>query len=110
MRWLIVTALVACADDGGPRLSRAVPERAGIGQSVEIIGDRFCGSASDCTSVGATVEIGLDAPIVQARIITYEATTATIEIPTIVSPGATDIILTVNGRSSNALPFEVLVP
>ena len=109
--WIVAGVAVAgCVDDGGPRLSRVTPDRAGIGASVEIVGDRFCGSAADCTDVAAKLEIGIDSPIVQAPIASYTATSATFVVPTIASPGETDIVLTVNGRSSNALPFVVLVP
>lgn len=87
-----------------------MPDRAGIGATVEIVGDRFCGSAADCSVVAAKLEIGVDAPIVQAQIASYADTIATFVVPTIASPGETDIVLTVNGRSSNALPFVVLVP
>jgi hypothetical protein len=48
--------------------------------------------------------------MVQARILAFADTMATIEIPVIAMPGATDILLTVDGRTSNPLAFEVLVP
>ena len=101
-------ALGACADDGGPRLDEVTPASAQAGASVEITGRRFCGTAVTCLGVAAKVEIGLDPPVVQAMVFTYTDMTATIQIPSISMPGKTDIVLTVDGRSSNALDFEVL--
>jgi hypothetical protein len=127
-------ALGACADDGGPRLDDVTPASAGPGASVEITGRRFCGAAvargqeidrwsersedhrllgprvplaGACLGVAAKIELGLNSPIV-AMVFTYSDSTATIQIPSIAMPGTTELVLTVDGRSSNALEFEVL--
>jgi hypothetical protein len=91
-------------------LIRATPSSAGIGASVELAGERLCGEHADCVAVAAKVELGIDPPMVQARILAYADTMATIEIPVIAPPGDTDILVTVDGRTSNPLAFVVLVP
>lgn len=108
--FVVLATWFGCTASDGPVLTQANPPRAGIGQNVELTGERFCGMRADCIDVPAKVDIGIASPIVQARIVSYAATTATIEIPVIANPGSTEIVLTVDGRSSNALPFEVLVP
>jgi hypothetical protein len=101
-------ALGACADDGGPRLDEVMPASAPPGSSVEIVGRRFCGETTSCLGVAAKVELGLEPPIVQAMVFAYSDSVATIQIPAVATPGKTAIVLTVDGRSSNTLDFEVL--
>jgi hypothetical protein len=101
-------ALGACADDGGPRLDEVTPASARAGTSVQIVGRRFCGDSQACLGVAATVDLGLEPPIVQAMVFAYSDTVATIQIPTTATPGKTELVLTVDGRSSNSLDFEVL--
>ena len=98
-----------CADDGGPRLSSVSPASAGIGASVELRGDRFCGATANCADAGGHVELGITQPLVQAPVLDYADTSATIQIPALAPSGTTSIVLTVDGRSSNALAFEVLL-
>jgi len=106
----VLLLLCSCADDGGPRLTRATPEMAGIGATVELIGTRFCGMHADCAGVPAKVEFGIASPIALAPIHSLTDTSLTIQVPVLAAAGATDIVLTVDGRSSNALAFTVFVP
>ena len=106
---LVPLVFGACADDGaGPRLSDVTPARAVPGAAVELAGERFCGSTGECATVAAIVDLGLDPPLLRARVLAYAATSATIEIPALATPGLTSLVLTVDGRASNALDFEVL--
>ena len=106
----MLLVLVGCTDDGGPRLTQAMPAMAGIGASVELSGTRLCGQHVDCVAVPAKVEFGIASPIVEAQITALSDTHATIQVPVLASAGATSIVLTVDGRSSNALDFTVFVP
>ncbi|NVB79302.1 MAG: hypothetical protein HOV81_12975 [Kofleriaceae bacterium] len=101
-------ALGACADDGGPRLDEVTPSSARVGTSVQIVGRRLCGAQASCLGVAAKVEIGLEPPIAEAMVFAYSDTVATIQIPATAMPGKTALVLTVDGRSSNSLDFEVL--
>ena len=108
IRLVVVLALVgACADDGGPRLEAVTPASAARGVAVTITGTRFCGVAGDCASAGGQVQVGLDQPV-RAELVGYDATAAKIIVPQAAPSGATDLVLTVDGRSSNALAFQVL--
>ena len=98
----------ACTVEAGPRLHEATPARAAVGARVQVHGDGFCGAAGDCSAVAYRVSLGLELPSVQAIVHGYSDTTADIQIPSIAPVGSTSIVLTVDGRSSNALDFEVL--
>ncbi len=101
-------ALGACADDGGPRLDQVTPSTARPGASVELTGRRFCGETLSCLGIAAKVELGLDPPMIEAMVFAYSDNVATIQIPSFAPPGKTALVLTVDGRSSNSLDFEVL--
>ena len=105
---IVVVTVVGCADDGGPRLTSVMPLRAPVGANVELRGERLCANHVECAGVAATVELGLSPPVVQATILAYTDVMATIQIPSVAVAGETDLVLTVDGRSSNALSFEVL--
>lgn len=103
-----LTALVACADDGGPRLMAATPAAAARNATVMLTGQRLCGSSGDCAMAGGEVQIGLELPMVRALVLSYSDTAAQIVIPLVTPVGKTALIVTVDDRSSNALDFEVL--
>jgi len=110
IRALVVAtlAVAGCADDGGPRLDAVMPAAAGPNAAVMLFGTRLCGDGGDCAAAGGEVTLGLDPPFVQAMITSYEDTAAAIVIPELAPAGKTQLIVTVNERSSNALAFEVL--
>ncbi|MGE0546476.1 MAG: IPT/TIG domain-containing protein [Kofleriaceae bacterium] len=101
-------ALGSCADDGAPRLSSVAPPVAARGMMVTIDGDRLCGPSGDCDSAGGDVQIGLEFPYVKASVVSYSATRAVVVIPSVAPVGPTELVITVDGRSSNALALEVL--
>jgi hypothetical protein len=103
--WLV---LAACAAPPGPRLEAAMPAAAPHAAAVMLSGERLCGTSSDCMAVAATIQIGLELPAIDAQIIAYSAGSATIIIPASAALGPTDLVVTVNGRASNALAFEVV--
>jgi hypothetical protein len=105
----LVTMLAGgCSDDGGPRLDAVMPAAIPAGGMVTMTGSRLCGESSDCSAAAGEVLIGLALPQTQAQIVSYDDTSALIVIPSITPAGKTDLIVTVDERSSNALPFEVL--
>ncbi|MGE0867755.1 MAG: IPT/TIG domain-containing protein [Kofleriaceae bacterium] len=105
---MAVLVLAGCTDDGGPRLRSVTPVAAARGTSVTIEGDRLCGSAGDCGSAGGEVQIGLELPYAKATVTSYTDTRAEIVIPSVAPTGPTELVITVDGRSSNSLGFEVL--
>jgi hypothetical protein len=100
--------LIACADDGGPRLSAVTPPAAARNATVTITGQRLCGARGECTTAAGEVQLGLDPPMVRAVVVSYSDTSAQIVIPPVTPIGPTVLIVTVDDRSSNALDFEVL--
>ena len=110
IRALVVAtlAVAGCADDGGPRLDAVMPAAAVHSAPVMLFGSRLCGERADCATAGGEVTLGLEPPFVQAMITSYEDTAAAIVIPELAPAGKTQLIVTVNERSSNALAFEVL--
>ncbi len=105
---LACAALAGCVDDTGPRLVSARPPAAKRGEQVVLDGERLCGMDANCDTAAGSIQIGTDSPTYQAVVIEYTDTAARIAIPTITPVGETQIIVTVNERSSNALVFEVL--
>jgi len=103
-------------DDGvGPYIDRVLPEAAAPGDTVEIIGERFCGDGSDLaddegaciTPPAGSVNFGMDADVVRASIAEWKNERISVDVPESAAAGATLIVVTVNGVSSNAADFEV---
>lgn len=105
---LLVLALCACTDDGGPRLETATPSAARANATVTLTGARLCGAEADCARAAGEILLGLSPPQVRANVTSYAAERIEIVVPPIAGPGATHLIAVVDERSSNALPFEVL--
>jgi hypothetical protein len=100
--------LAGCADDGGPRLLAVTPSSAPRDAVVVITGRRLCGPGGDCARATGEIQLGIEAPMIRAHVVSYSDTAAEIAIPSIATVGATAVIVTVGERSSNALDFEVL--
>ena len=105
---LAILGTAGCTDGTEPHLDRATPAAAAHGATVALSGARLCGTSNDCMHVTATIQIGLDLPTIDAPILGYTAGSATITIPDLAPTGMTEIVATVDNRSSNALAFEVL--
>jgi hypothetical protein len=104
---LLLLVLAACTTEPGPRLDSATPASAPHDATITLMGERLCGTSPDCLSVTSTIQLGLELPVIDAVITSYSDTSATIVIPDLAPIGATSIVLTVNNRASNALPFEI---
>ena len=108
MRAALFLAISACAaDDGGPRLDSVMPAAASANAQVVVAGSRLCGPSDDCAHAASTVQLGLSPPMIDVLISTYTATSLTFVVPA-TTAGKTSVEVTVDGRSSNALAFEVL--
>ncbi len=103
----LAVVLASCASDGGPRLDSVEPAAASRGGVVTISGSRLCGTSGDCTNAAGEVLIGLTLPAIQALVQSYADTSVQIMIPQIAPLGPTELVVTVNDHTSNALPFEV---
>lgn len=105
---LLALLLVACGDDGGPRLQAVTPASASANALVTLTGTRLCGPNGDCAHAAGQIQLGLDPPVVEAVIASYADTSAQIVVPPVAPVGKTSIIVTVDDKSSNSLSFEVL--
>jgi uncharacterized protein (TIGR03437 family) len=110
-----VAVLVAgCEGVDGPLVDEIVPASARRGEQVVIGGARFCAGrvavdSDECEQlpVGG-VQFGLEIPQVTAPVVTWNDVTIRVEVPDSVADGTTEIVVTANGRSSNAIDFEVV--
>lgn len=113
---LVAAAMVlaACQPGNGPTIDRVEPAQATRGTMVTVYGERFCGegrAAGDgtCTSLPpGAVDFGLELPMARALVASWTETAIDVTVPDAAMVGATDVIVTVDGRSSNGGAFEVL--
>lgn len=105
---LLVVAASGCTDDGGPRLDAVTPAAAARNATVTLTGSRLCGPSGDCENAGGEVLLGISPPQISAQLLAYDASSAQVVVPNAAPTGPTDVLITVNDQTSNALAFEVL--
>jgi hypothetical protein len=111
---LALAAGLGCDAAPGPTVDAVAPVAAARGADVVLTGAGFCGAgaitaARTCVDLpSGAVDVGLRAPIVRAPVRSWGAETIVVTVPTQAALGATAIYVTVDGRSSNAVDFEVL--
>ena len=77
-------------------------------------GTGFCGpdrasETGECTSLpSGAVALGLAPPMTRAPILTWSDAAITVQVPGTAPLGPTALIVTVDGRSSNAATLEVM--
>ncbi|MBA3538375.1 MAG: hypothetical protein H0T79_01995 [Deltaproteobacteria bacterium] len=96
-----------CVAEQGPRLLAVTPGAAPREALVTLEGERLCGATDDCTRAAGEILIGFDPPQVRATVVRYDVDRAEIRIPSIAPIGATQLVVTVDDRTSNAIDFEV---
>jgi hypothetical protein len=99
-----------CVDDGGPRIDRVSPAAAPAGAMVEVLGERFCAdeAGADCArDVAGYVTFGLEPPQRRGQVVSWTDRRVEVVVPSSSPAGRADVIVTVDGRSSNAFDFEV---
>jgi uncharacterized protein (TIGR03437 family) len=106
--------LAACSGGTGPAIERLEPAAAARGATVTVRGSGFCGAerASDtgeCTSLpSGAVDLGLAPPMMRAPILAWSDAAIAVQVPGSAPLGPTALIVTVDGRSSNAATLEVM--
>ena len=108
MKAALAAAVVAgCAGVEAPELDTAMPASARRGDPVVLTGTGFC--VPDCdTSPAGSVAFGVEIPQIRGVVVTWNETAIQVVVPQSVATGSTEIVVSVNDRSSNALEFEVL--
>ncbi|MBK9035035.1 MAG: hypothetical protein IPL61_27855 [Myxococcales bacterium] len=107
-------ALTACAPVDGPTLAEVVPAAARAGATITLTGADLCGPTVDVVAgaceplPSGAVDFGLTPPIVRAEVVAWRAGSIAVVVPSQVAIGPTTVYVTVDGRSSNGLSFEVL--
>jgi hypothetical protein len=121
--WAVIVlacALASCGDDGdegsGPVIYDIAPAAAAPGALVEILGKRFCGDGPDAAADDGTcaappagvISFGAGDEAVRALgIQSWRHERIEVTVPGTAQPGATIVVVTVNGVASNEHPFEV---
>jgi hypothetical protein len=106
-RALAAIVVAGCATGDAPGLDSAMPASARRGDPIVLRGTGFC--VPDCeTSPVGTVDFGVEIPQIRAVVVSWDETAIQVVVPQTVALGSTEIVVTVNDRSSNALAFEVL--
>ena len=110
----VVLGIGACAPAEGPAVDGVTPGAAARGQTVRLDGAGFCGGFAAtgdgrCEALpSGAVDFGLEPPIARAAVVSWRSDAISVEVPAAVDIGATTVYVTVDGRSSNGVSFEVL--
>jgi hypothetical protein len=116
---VFVCVLASCGgDDGGsgPVIHDIAPAAAAPGATVELLGNRFCGDDPDAVREDGScvvppaglISFGAGDEAVRALgIQSWRHQRIEVAVPSTAGPGATVVIVTVNGVASNEYPFEV---
>ena len=108
-----MVALAACSGATGPTIDRLEPATAARGETVTVRGANFCGpdrstATGECSSLpSGAVDLGLEPPMSRAAILSWSDAAIAMQVPPTAPVGATAVIVTVDGRSSNAATLEV---
>ena len=122
MRALAALALLplwvaGCGGGGsGPRIDQLAPPAAAIGARLDILGVGFCGAAlpadggASCSPpptgfVTFGTREGLDPS--RAQVMAWGDERITVTVPSGLNAGVMNVVVTVDGRQSNAADFEV---
>jgi uncharacterized protein (TIGR03437 family) len=111
---LALLVLAACDPGGGARLDSVNPAAASAGARVLVTGSGLCGRALDADGLACTdslvgrVFVGAEPPQVSATVTAWSDQDLEFVVPQSAPVGATDIVVVVDGRASNALAFELL--
>jgi uncharacterized protein (TIGR03437 family) len=109
----VVVGCCACTPIDQPIVDAIAPAAASPGANVTIRGSQFCtgtfttDGACESLPPGA-VDFSLRPPIARAQIVTWRNDAITVIVPSQLPVGSTSVYVTVDGRTSNAIDFEVL--
>lgn len=113
MRALALCLLLSgCGVGDGPELEAISPEAGQAGDRVVLTGARFCGADTIVDDEGSCdplpvgyVSFGID-PQIDGSVVSWRDGRIEVVVPTNAS-GSVLVVLTVDGRSSNGVSFEV---
>jgi hypothetical protein len=113
LAWSFAMSAVGCAaDDGGPHIASVAPPAGRAGDAITLRGRAFCGGAAasaECwRDTAGAVTFGINPPMVRASVVSWDDDTIVVTVPESVAPGGTELVVIVDGLSSNAADFEVL--
>ncbi len=110
---MAAAAGLGCEGASGPAIERLEPALAARGTTVTLRGTGFCGpdrarATGECASPpSGAVDLGLSPPMLRAPVLSWSDAAISIQVPPTVAAGAVAVIVTVDGRSSNAATLEV---
>lgn len=110
----VAAVATGCGDEAGPHIDEVMPNAAARGTDVDIIGARFCGDGDAAEEDGSckqppagSVSFGASVDVVRATVVGWTNDRITVTVPSAAAEGATLVVVTLNGTSSNAAEFEV---
>lgn len=114
--WLLMIASVAaCVGVDGPIVDAVAPSPARVNADITIAGRGFCGergveATGACVALpSGFVNFGLESPILRAELRSWTDEAIVAVVSSALPPGrGTEVYVTVDGRSSNAVTLEVL--
>jgi uncharacterized protein (TIGR03437 family) len=109
---LAVVLSAACAPSTDLQVSSVEPASAAPGELVALTGSGFCGDRAVspdglCPTVTGYVDIGINPPMRRADVVEWTGERIAISVPSMAPAGGSSLVVTVDGRSSNAVRFEV---
>lgn len=93
---LLLLLMPACGDEPlAPRIEAILPDHGQPGESVDVVGERFGGTVRQVSFGGEPAQVSL-----------WQAARARVAIPSRAA-GLTLVTVTVDGRPSNAVSFQI---
>ena len=98
----------ACSSSKPPHITSVSPTDIVQDGMFTIAGTEFCGASGDCATASLDVQIGTNSPFFNAPPQTYTATSVVAIMPPEVSLGSTQLVMTVDGLSSNGETISIV--
>jgi hypothetical protein len=104
----VLIGVAGCTAVEAPAIATVTPASAPRGATIELAGEGFCAVADDgCAPFSGSVDFGIEPPQVRAVPVSWAPERIQLVVPQSVAVGSTVIIVTVDGRASNAADFTV---
>jgi hypothetical protein len=111
LAWGLAMSAVGCDAGGGPHIESVAPPAGRAGDAITLRGQAFCAGAGDRAEcwrqTAGFVSFGINPPSVRASVVSWDDTAIVVTVPDSVARGGTELVVTVDGLSSNAADFEV---
>jgi hypothetical protein len=104
----IMLGMGCSSSSDGPHITSVSPEMVMVAEAITITGTEFCGSSGVCAEADINIQLGTDPPYFNVMPQMETATQVVALIPADVGTGNTQLVMTVNGNSSNGVSLDIL--